>query len=94
METVRGTQVEGFEGTGSDAPLLAGFLLAWREKTPYAKDNDFVFPSTRLKGKKPLTMATAAALRRLVKWTGAWVARRRTNTGEVLAVTRGGVLRL
>ena len=33
----------------------AGFLLAWREKTPYAKDNDFVFPSTRLKGKKPLS---------------------------------------
>src|SRR5208337_2891064 len=36
-------------------PLLAGFLLAWREKTPYARDNDFVFPSTRLKGKKPLS---------------------------------------
>src|ERR1700682_1861145 len=36
-------------------PLLAGFLLVWREKTPYAKDNDFVFPSTRLKGKKPLS---------------------------------------
>jgi len=36
-------------------PLLAGFLLAWREKTPYASDNDFVFPSTRLKGKKPLS---------------------------------------
>ena len=36
-------------------PLLAGFLLAWRQKTPYAKDNDFVFPSTRLKGRKPLS---------------------------------------
>ena len=36
-------------------PLLAGFLLAWHEKTPYARDNDFVFPSTRLKGKKPLS---------------------------------------
>ena len=36
-------------------PLLAGFLLAWREKTSYGKDNDFVFPSTRLKGKKPLS---------------------------------------
>lgn len=41
-------------------PLLAGFLLAWREKTPYAKDNDFVFPSTRLKGKKPLSASTLA----------------------------------
>ncbi len=36
-------------------PLLAGFLLAWREKTMYAGDEDLVFPSTRLKGKKPLS---------------------------------------
>ena len=36
-------------------PLLAGFLLAWREKTMYGEDDDFVFPSTRLKGKKPLS---------------------------------------
>jgi integrase len=36
-------------------PLLAGFLLAWRERTPYVKDNDFVFPSVKLKGKKPLS---------------------------------------
>jgi integrase len=36
-------------------PLLAGFLLAWRKKTPYGGENDFVFPSTRLKGKKPLS---------------------------------------
>jgi len=37
-------------------PLLAGFLLAWRDKTPYSKDTDFVFPSVRLKGKRPLSM--------------------------------------
>lgn len=36
-------------------PLLAGFLLAWREKTPFAKLDDYVFPSMRLKGKKPLS---------------------------------------
>jgi hypothetical protein len=36
-------------------PLLAGFLLAWRDKTPFAKDTDFVFPSIRLKDKKPLS---------------------------------------
>ena len=36
-------------------PVLAGFLLAWRERTPYGKDGDFVFPSFRLKGKKPLS---------------------------------------
>ncbi len=36
-------------------PLLAGFLLAWRERTKYAKNGDFVFPSVKLKGKKPLS---------------------------------------
>ena len=36
-------------------PVLAGFLLAWRERTPYGKAGDFVFPSFRLKGKKPLS---------------------------------------
>ena len=36
-------------------PLLAGFLLAWRDKTPFGKETDFVFPSVRLKGKKPLS---------------------------------------
>jgi hypothetical protein len=43
-------------------PALAGFLMAWRERTPYAKertpyakDGDYVFPSFRLKGKKPVS---------------------------------------
>src|SRR6266403_1739686 len=36
-------------------PLLAGFLLAWRERTHYPRDNDYVFPSVRLGGKKPLS---------------------------------------
>jgi hypothetical protein len=36
-------------------PVLAGFLLAWRERTLYAKDKDYVFPSFRLKGGKPLS---------------------------------------
>jgi len=36
-------------------PILAGFLLAWRERTSFGKDRDFVFPSFRLKGKKPLS---------------------------------------
>ena len=36
-------------------PLLAGFLMAWRERTTYGKDKDYVFPSFRLKGRKPLS---------------------------------------
>lgn len=34
-------------------PLLAAHLLAWRKETPYPRDEDLVFPSFRLKGKKP-----------------------------------------
>jgi len=34
-------------------PLLAEALKAWRNETPYAANEDLVFPSMRLKGKKP-----------------------------------------
>lgn len=34
-------------------PLLAAHLLVWRKETLYPSDDDFVFPSLRLKGKKP-----------------------------------------
>jgi integrase len=34
-------------------PLLAAHLLAWRKETLYPADEDLVFPSLRLKGKKP-----------------------------------------
>jgi integrase len=30
-------------------------MLAWRERTRYPKDNDYVFPSPKLGGKKPLS---------------------------------------
>ncbi len=32
---------------------LAGLLQAWREKTPYSKDSDSLFPSFKLNGKQP-----------------------------------------
>ena len=35
--------------------FLAGFLLAWRERTKYAEEGDYVFPSVNLRGKKPLS---------------------------------------
>lgn len=34
-------------------PLLAGFIRQWQEQTPYAQATDWVFASTRLKGKQP-----------------------------------------
>jgi integrase len=34
-------------------PLLAEFMLLWKQKTPYSQPGDWVFPSLRLKGKQP-----------------------------------------
>jgi len=34
-------------------PMLAESLRTWRNETPYAANEDLVFPSIRLKGKKP-----------------------------------------
>jgi len=34
-------------------PLLAALLEAWRKETLYPGEEDFIFPSLRLKGKKP-----------------------------------------
>lgn len=34
-------------------PLLAALLEGWRKETPYATQEDFIFPSFRLKGSKP-----------------------------------------
>jgi len=34
-------------------PLLAALLQAWRKETLYSAEEDFIFPSYRLKGKKP-----------------------------------------
>jgi integrase len=34
-------------------PLLAALLRGWRKETLYSAEEDFIFPSYRLKGKKP-----------------------------------------
>ncbi len=34
-------------------PLLAEFMLLWKQKTTYSQPGDWVFPSTRLNGKQP-----------------------------------------
>jgi integrase len=55
---------------GSAAPVPLGELLAdalrgWHQQTPYAKPEDWIFSSTKLKGKTPLSasMMTAAKIR-------------------------------
>ncbi len=39
-------------------PALKNALLEWREQSLYAAETDFVFPSLRRKGKKPLDLAS------------------------------------
>ena len=34
-------------------PLLAEFMVLWKQKTPYSQSCDWVFPSFRLEGKQP-----------------------------------------
>jgi integrase len=34
-------------------PLLAEFMLRWKQKTPYSQPGDWVFPSFRLNGRQP-----------------------------------------
>ncbi|MCU1340647.1 MAG: integrase family protein [Candidatus Acidoferrum typicum] len=62
--------VDHLKTDGSAAPVPLGELLAdalrgWHQQTLYAKQEDWIFPSTKLKGKTPLSasMMTAAKIR-------------------------------
>jgi hypothetical protein len=37
-------------------PLLAGFMQDWRNETPYGQPTDWLFASSRLKGKQPRSL--------------------------------------
>ena len=55
------TKTDASDGYVPLHPLLAGHLRAWQTRTPHAKESDFVFPSTRKKGKKPLCASVFVA---------------------------------
>src|SRR5271163_2276835 len=55
------TKTDASDGYVPLHPLLAGPLREWQQKTPYAKELDFVFPSVRAKGRKPLYSASFVA---------------------------------
>jgi len=62
--------IDHMKTDGSAAPvplgeLLAGALRDWHRETLYAKPEDWIFPSTKLKGITPLSasMMTAAKIR-------------------------------
>jgi integrase len=42
-------------------PVLAGHLRAWQRQTPHANETDFVFPSLRARGRKPLSSSVFVA---------------------------------
>jgi integrase len=58
--------IEHLKTDGSAAPVPLGELLAdalrgWYQQTPYGKSDDWIFPSFKLKGKKPLSASIMAA---------------------------------
>ncbi len=62
--------IDHLKTDGSAAPVPLGELLAdalrgWHEQTHYAKPEDWIFPSTKLKAVTPLSasMMTAAKIR-------------------------------
>ena len=55
------TKTDASDGYVPLHPALAGHLRAWQRQTPHAKPTDFVFPSMRTRGKKPLYASTFVA---------------------------------
>jgi integrase len=66
----RGGSLKGTKSEASTKPLpmhpsLKNALLEWRAQSLYVTEGDFVFPSVRKKGKKPLDLG--AVLNRMIK---------------------------
>jgi integrase len=70
------TKTDASDGFVPLHPMLAGHLRAWQQQTPHAKDSDFVFPSMRENGKKPLYASSFVAdyLRPSAKKAGVHIA--------------------
>ncbi|HZP64229.1 MAG TPA: site-specific integrase [Terriglobales bacterium] len=55
------TKTEASDGYVPMHPLLAGYLRDWQRLTPYGRDSNFVFPSIRSDGRKPLYASSFVA---------------------------------
>jgi integrase len=55
------TKTDASDGYVPLHPVLAGHLRAWQRQTPHAKETDFVFPSLRAMGRKPLSSSVFVA---------------------------------
>jgi len=67
------TKTKSSDGFVPLHPRLARHLKAWRSRSPYGKDTDFVFPSLKAHGKVPLSGGVFVAdhLRKAAKAAGA-----------------------
>ncbi len=55
------TKTDASDGYAPLHSVLAAHLRAWQRRTPYAKEADFVFPSMRARGRKPLCSSVFVA---------------------------------
>jgi integrase len=55
------TKTEASDGYVPLHPVLSSRLRSWGEESPYAKDEDFVFPSSRAEGRVPLSASVFVA---------------------------------
>jgi len=55
------TKTDASDGYVPLHPVLAGHLREWQRQTPHAKATDFVFPSMRAEGRKPLCSSVFVA---------------------------------
>ena len=70
------TKTDASDGYVPLHPVLAGHLRAWQRQTPHVKTDDFVFPSIKEKGRKPLYASSFVAdyLRPAAKQAGVQIA--------------------
>ena len=66
------TKTDASDGYVPLHPALAGHLREWQKQTLHAKPTDFVFPSIRVKGRKPFYASSFVAdyLRPVARATG------------------------
>lgn len=69
------TKTDASDGYVPMHPVLAGHLRAWRRQTPHAKTTDYVFPSMKAAGRKPLCSSVFVAdhLRPAAKKAGVYI---------------------
>jgi integrase len=60
-KVVERMKTEQSEAPATMSPTLAEVLKCWHQQTPYAQPNDWIFASSRLKGRQPRTASILAA---------------------------------